>query len=160
MAQPDPDMKMPPLRLHAVDAEDLALVSAVLQDMLVRVGDMAFLPQNGRFALVGARFDHVAERDGRLERCRSGLHFETVVGVRYRGILRDQPDAILSLLAVTFEAGPNEPSGAVNLLFAGGGAIRLDVECVEAQMRDIGPRWAVKSRPTHDPGPDATSEQT
>ncbi len=159
MAQRDQEMKTPPLRLHAVDAEDLGLVSAVLQDMLVRVGDIAFLPQNGRFALVGARFDHVAEREGRLERCRSGLHFETVVGVRYRGILRDRPDAILSLLAVTFRPGAAAPSGAVDLVFSGGAAIRLDVECVEAQMRDIGPRWAVSSRPLHDPGPDAPVEQ-
>jgi hypothetical protein len=138
------------LRLHAVDAEDLALVSAVLQDMLVRVGDLLFLPEERRFALAGARFDRVAEREGRLERCRAGLHFETVGGARYRHIDRNRPDMILSLLAVTFEAGPEAPSGVVQLMFAGGGAIQLDVECVEAQMRDIGPRWPVKNRPSHD----------
>lgn len=150
MSYSDPGMNTSPLCLHAVDAEDLALVSAVLQDMLIRVRDLLFMPETQRFALVGARFDRVAEREGRLERCRAGLHFETVGNVRFRQIARDRPDTVLSLLAVTFEPGPQPPSGVVSLTFAGGAAIRFEVECVEAQMRDIGPRWAVRNRPSHD----------
>jgi hypothetical protein len=140
----------PSLRLHALDSEDLALISAHLQDALVRVGDIAFLSGKRRFALVGSRFDWAAELEGRLERCRSGLHFEGVQRVRCNRVSRDQPDAILDLLAVTFEPGPEPPGGVIRLTFAGGAAICLDVECVEAQLCDIGPRWKTAARPTHE----------
>ncbi len=147
------------LRLHALDEEDLAHVSAILQDSLIRVGDFAYLPGQRRFALVGARFDWAAEAEGRLERCRTGLHFEAVQRARLLRVPHDKPETVLVLLAVTFEPGPEAPSGVVRLHFAGGAAIQLDVECVEAQMRDIGPRWAVKSRPSHDQGLAAPVEQ-
>ncbi|HEY8163895.1 MAG TPA: DUF2948 family protein [Methylocystis sp.] len=140
----------PALRLHALDSEDLALLSAHLQDALVRVGDIAYLPAKRRFALAGSRFDWAAEMEGRLERCRSGLHFEGVERVRCQRISREQPDVILELLAVTFEPGPEPPGGTIRLTFAGGAAICLDVECVEAQLCDIGPRWKTAARPTHD----------
>jgi hypothetical protein len=147
----------PALRLHALDSEDLALLSAHVQDALVRVGDIAYLPARRRFALVGSRFDWAAELEGRLERCRTGLHFEGVQRVRCARISRQQPDVILDLLAVTFEPGPEAPGGTIRLTFAGGAAICLDVECVEAQLCDIGPRWKTATRPAHAfeaPGPE------
>jgi hypothetical protein len=155
---PRPTSDASGLRLHALDHEDLALVSAILQDALIRVGDLAYLPGQRRFALVSARFDWAAEAEGRLERCKAGLHFEGVQRVRLLRVAHDQPETVLELLAVTFEPGPEAPSGVVKLVFAGGAAIQLDVECVEAQMRDIGPRWAVKTRPSHDLGPDTSTE--
>ncbi|MGD9659374.1 MAG: DUF2948 family protein [Methylocystis sp.] len=138
------------LRLYALDGEDLSLLSAHLQDALVRVGDIAFLPEKRRFAMVGSRFDWAAELDGRLERCRCGLHFEGVQRVRCQRVAREHPDAILELLAVTFEPGAEPPSGVIRLYFAGGASIALDVECVEAQLSDVGPRWKVAARPVHD----------
>jgi hypothetical protein len=159
MAHPSPQPDADMLRLHAFDEDDLALVSAILQDALIRVGDLAYLPGQRRFALLGARFDWAAETKGRLERCRAGLHFEGVQRARLLRVPHDKPDTVLVLLAVTFEPGPEAPSGVVRLVFAGGAAIQLDVECVEAQMRDIGPRWSVKSRPSHDPEPDAPDER-
>ncbi|QGM98485.1 DUF2948 family protein [Methylocystis parvus] len=140
----------PSLRLHALDSEDLALLSAHLQDALVRVGDIAFMPGKRRFALVGSRFDWAAEMEGRLERCRAGLHFEGVQRVRCQKVSRDQPDAILDLLAVTFEPAGEPPGGTIRLTFAGGAAICLDVECVEAMLTDLGPRWKTAARPKHD----------
>lgn len=138
------------LRLHALDTDDLAFLSAHLQDALVRIGDIAFFPDKRRFALVGSRFDWEAEADGRLERCRSGLHFEGVERVRCQHLDRGQPDLMLELLAVTFEPAAEAPSGVVHLHFAGGACICLDVECIEAQLCDVGPRWTVSARPTHD----------
>ena len=155
MAQAPSPSEAAGLRLHALDDEDPALFSAILQDALVRVGDLAYLPGQRRFALIGARFDWAAEAEGRLERCRAGLHFDGVQRARLLRVPHDKPETVLVLLAVTFEPGPDAPSGVVKLVFSGGSAIQLDVECVEAQMRDIGPRWAVKSRPSHDLGPDA-----
>ncbi len=133
------------LRLVALDAEDLGVISAHLQGATVRVGDMAHLPRMRRFALVGARFDWPLARHGGLERRAVGLHFETVTKVRRVGF-EQTADRELDLLAIVFLPGP-PPSGTVMLSFAGGAAIRLDVECLEVALSDTGPHWKVDRRP-------------
>lgn len=140
----------PGLKLHAIDPEDLLLFSALLQDALVRVGDLAFLPGSRRFAFIGSRFDWATEALGKCERACSGVHFDGVMAARYLNIARERPDAILELLAIGFEPGEEPPEGRVRLSFAGGGAILLEVECVEARLRDLGPRWSVSGCPSHD----------
>ncbi len=135
----------PPLKIAALDPEDLAILSAHLQDAQVRVGDMAYLPDSQRFVVVGARFDWYAATSGRCERCGTGLHFERVSRVRRAGFDQD-PDAVLMLVAISFT--PTEaPAGTVMLHFADDGAVRLDVECLEAALADIGPRWACTNPP-------------
>ncbi|WP_159728245.1 DUF2948 family protein [Methylosinus sp. Ce-a6] len=138
------------LRLQAMDAEDLSCLSALLQDALVRVGDIAFLPEKRRFAFVGCRYDWAAAEQGRRERCHSGVHFDGVRRVRRLKIALDRPEAILELLAVTFEPAAEPPGGVVTLIFAGGAAISLDVECVEARLQDLGSRWGVRACPSHE----------
>lgn len=135
------------LRLVALDADDLNVISAHLQDAIVRVGDLVYEPKGRRFALVGRRFDWEAPPDEPRRRL-TGLHFNRVLGARLRGIRRDNPDALLTLLAVTFEE-TEAPSGRATLIFAEG-AIQLDLECVEAQITDLGPVWGAGSRPRHD----------
>jgi hypothetical protein len=136
------------LRLLALDAEDLAVVSCNLQDAVVRPADLAFLPRQRRFALLASRFDWVAAEAGRMERCRAGLHFDTVTKVASTGFDRGNREAVLNLLSVSFEEGET-PSGTIELTFSGGAAIRLDVECVDVQMRDLGPRWTARHKPGH-----------
>jgi hypothetical protein len=136
------------LRLVALDQEDLAVISTHLQDAIVRVGDLALLPHERRFALVARRFDWECSNDEPPRRRLTGLHFERVLHCRTRGIDRNNPDAALNLLAITF-AETDSPSGTVTLLFSEGGAIQLDVECIETQMKDLGPVWEAESRPTH-----------
>jgi len=138
-----------PLRLQALDSEDLAFISAHLQDASVRVGDLAFLKQKRRFALVAARFDWAAETQGRLERCETALHFETVRAVRCLRLPRENPEARLALLAILYEAVGPGPEGRILLAFSGGATIALDVDGVEAQLSDLGPRWRISSRPSH-----------
>lgn len=138
------------LKLHVLDAEDLACLSMHLQDALVRVGDLAFLPEQRRFALVGSRFDWAAQASGRHERCCAGVHFECVKSVRHLRVARERPDAILELLALVYEPGSEPPEGFIRLIFAGGAAILLEVECVEAQLCDLGPRWSTKACPSHE----------
>ncbi len=149
MSSPEPTDSAPRLRLQAIDAEDLSVVSAHLQDALLRVGDLAYLPRKRRFALIASRFDWSAQAVGRLERCRTALHFESVLGVRYTGVARDRPDGVLELLAISFEPGKTSPEGQIRLIFAAGAVILLDVDCIEAQLCDLGPRWAVSCCPTH-----------
>jgi hypothetical protein len=136
------------LRLLALDAEDLAVVSCNLQDAVVRVADIAFLPRQRRFALLASRFDWVAAEAGRMERCRAGLHFEHVTRVASAGFQQGDTNTVLNLLSIAFEE-TEAPAGTIVLTFSGGSAIRLDVECVDAQMRDVGPRWTAHHKPGH-----------
>ena len=150
MASPQPSPQPSPLlRLHALDEEDLRLLSACLQDALLRVGDMAYIPAKQRFALIADRFDWTTEASsGGFERARAGVHFETVRNARFKGVPRDYPALALELLAITFEPA-QAPGGRLLLNFAGGGAISLEVDCIEAQLCDMGPRWRVSSCPAH-----------
>ncbi len=143
----------PPLKLVALDAEDLAVLSAHVQDAVLRIGDMAFLPRQRRFALAMNRFVWETAKEGRrrsFERRRAALHFDRVLSVKATRIRRDVPDAVLDMLAVVFEPGAEAPGGHVLITFAGGGAVRLEVECIEAQLADLGAAWQTRSKPTHD----------
>ncbi len=130
---------MEPLKLIALDPEDLAVVSAHLEDAVLRAGDLTFLPRQHRFALVAHRHEWEAG-EARPRRRLTGLHFDRVLGCRCRGIDRGNPDALLHLLAITFEPTA-APSGKATLVFAEGAAVQLELECVETQMRDLGPVW-------------------
>ena len=136
------------LKLMALDDEDLAVMSAHLQDAVLKVGDMTYLPREKRFALVANRFAWEAAQADRGERRRTGLSFARVLKVQRSRIRAEDPDGVLNLLAVTFSPA-EAPSGHVTLVFSGGAAVRLEVDCLEAQMRDLGPRWAAQHRPGH-----------
>jgi hypothetical protein len=136
------------LKLVAFDADDLAVLSAHVQDAIVKTGDLAFLCNQNRFALVARRFEW--EGSGAEPRRRlCGLHFERVMACRTRNIDRNRPDEPLELLAITFEPD-DAPGGMATLVFAGDKAIQLKLECLEAQLKDLGPVWAAKERPAHD----------
>lgn len=136
------------LALVVMDADDLSVLSANLQDARVAVGDLAYLPAEKRFALVGQRFDWIKAATGGCERAAMGLHFERVLGVTRTGLAQNDGGRVLNLLAIDYVAA-EAPAGNVTLTFSGGTAIRLDVECVEAQMRDLGPRFPCDKAPTH-----------
>ncbi|GAB4535610.1 MAG: DUF2948 family protein [Parvularculaceae bacterium] len=138
-----------PLRLIAADAEDLKVISSYLQDAVLKVGDIAYQPQRRRFAMVLNRFRWERSARGPQERVRTGIHFDDVARVAYRNIRTDAKDAVLSLLAIDFET-KEDGGGAVTLTFSGGGAIRLDVESVNALLDDISRPWRTASRPKHD----------
>jgi len=136
------------LRLIAMDADDLSVISANLQDARVSVSEMAYLPEQRRFAFAGKRFDWLKAAAGGCERCATGLHFERVLGVSRTGFAQDEAQRVLNLLAIEFEP-KDAPGGTVVLTFSGGAAIQLQVECVEAQMRDLGERWPCDNQPAH-----------
>jgi len=145
---------MPLLKLLALDQEDLQVVSSHLQDAVLRAGDMAYLPSQKRFAAILNRFDWesaaaTAAKDAKdYERRRTALRFERVLAAKHKGLKPEQPDRVLSLLAIQFDAG-DAPSGTVTLTFSGDVTIRLEVECVEAELRDLGPSWATQKKPEH-----------
>jgi hypothetical protein len=142
------------LKLIALDAEDLAVVSAQLQDAVVKVGDLSYQPGLRRFLAVLNRFDWLgavaADRQPgtTYERRQCVLRFERVDKAQMQQLQLDAKNDVLELLAVAFTE-TDAPSGYVTLVFAGGGAIRLEVECLEAELKDIGPAWRTKSLPQH-----------
>ncbi|MET3662695.1 DUF2948 family protein [Aquamicrobium ahrensii] len=142
---------MDQLRLIALDEQDLNVISAHVQDAVMKVRDLQYLPDERRFVLAMNRFAW-ERKSGFLrkknERRQSVLHFDRVLGAKAAGIARDKPDEVLSLLAVSFVA-TDKPAGIVELVFSGGGAIMLDVECVEARLADTGGVWQASSRPAH-----------
>jgi hypothetical protein len=142
----------PGLTIAAEDAADIEIISAQLQDAVARLKDLVYLPKTRRFAAVFNRFKwEDAERHlGRNLRVRSGLHFDNVLGVKAHNLKRDNPYAIVSLLAIQFTPkDPEDCGGTVELLFSGGGALRLDVECLDAGLSDLSGPWASQGRPKH-----------
>lgn len=137
------------LKLAALDTEDLTVISAHLQDAILRPEDLSYLVGEKRFALALRRFDWSAGPDAPPRRRLTGLHFERVLSVKTRGLKPGADATPLSLLAITFTPG-DPPSGQIEILFSGNGTIRLEVECIEARMKDLGPVWETAARPGHD----------
>ena len=133
------------LKLRAEDAEDLAVLSAVLQDALVAVGEMIYQAEEKRFVLVANRFRWEPEagtRDG-FERIFSGLRIDGVTRVQRRGFSPGEKERLLVLLALHAEAG------AIYLDFAGGASIRLEAEKILCHLDDLGEPWPTRWRPRH-----------
>ncbi|PYE85272.1 DUF2948 family protein [Phyllobacterium leguminum] len=142
------------LKLVALDDEDLRIISAHLQDAVLKVGDLDYLRQEKRFIAVTNRFVWERAASGvfgkrTFERRRTVLHFDRVISVKANGIDHGRKDDVLSLLAVRFIAG-DAPAGIVEFTFSGGSAIRLTAECIEARLTDLGPAWEARAKPEHD----------
>jgi hypothetical protein len=141
-------MIAPLLKLTALDAEDLEVISAHLQDAVLLAGDIRYLKKEGKLALAANRF--VWDGDARShERRRSGLQFNRITAVRTQRIILADAQGVLNLLCIGF-AETNPPSGIITLNFSGGGVIRLDAECIEARLEDLGPAWHTAHRPSHE----------
>jgi Protein of unknown function (DUF2948) len=131
------------LKLVALDKDDIEVISAHVQDALVKVGDIFWQARHHRFVIALSRFDWMSAADAHLgvkadyRRCRTALRFERVLACKCRNLDQAAKDAHLNLLAVEF-AENNSPGGSVSLIFSGGGIIRLDVECLEAELADLG----------------------
>ncbi|THH36739.1 DUF2948 family protein [Aliishimia ponticola] len=132
------DGREAPLNLGALDAEDLKVISTLVQDAVFPVTEIAWRASKRQFALLVNRFRWEDEGKQRHapERVQSVLVFENVLSVASQGLDRSDKDVILSLLSVTFEPG-EDAAGEVLLTLAGDGAIRLSVEALEAGLRDV-----------------------
>lgn len=142
------------LKLVAMDQDDLQVISAHLQDAVLKVSDLDYLPAERRFLLICNRFvweDSARQRAGRdqYQRRRSVLEISLASNVQACGISRSNPDDILSLLAVNFLV-EDAPAGTIELIFSAGKAIRLSVECIEIRLTDLGPAWETGHRPEHE----------
>jgi hypothetical protein len=140
------------LKLAAADAEDLQMLSARLQDAAGKLKDFVWLPKQRRFVAMLNRFRWEDAR-GPGTRVRAALRFDGVSKVQSSHVKRGAEEAVVSLLAITFT--PNnegDPAGVVELVLAGGGTIRLTVECIDAELADQTGPWAARARPSHEVG--------
>lgn len=145
---------MADLKLVALDTEDLEIISAHLQDAVMRVGDLAYQPAQKRMAALTNRFNweniHSSSRKKKkkYERRRSAIRFERVLGAQIQNINLANKDDVIELLAINYEVS-EEPEGYISLLFAGGATIRLHVECIEVELNDLGAAWETRNKPEH-----------
>src|SRR5262245_21127331 len=128
------------LKLIAMDDEDLKILSAHLQDAVLLTKDMLYLPKERRFVIILSRFNWAdaggreASNGGGYERRQSALRFERVDQAQFKDLSLERPGDAHELLALEFEPG-KAPGGTVKLIFAGGGGVRLHVDCIEAELR-------------------------
>jgi Protein of unknown function (DUF2948) len=139
------------LRLRAEDAEDLAVISAVVQDALIAVKDLTYDRAARSFTVVANRFrwegrPDKSDGEAAFERTLCAVSFAEVERVSYRGFRRGQDDRILSLLAVR----PAEKAGAIDLEFSGGAAVRIGIAAIRVHATDIGEPWPTGWQPDHD----------
>jgi Protein of unknown function (DUF2948) len=141
---------MDQLKLVALDRDDVEVISTHLQDAVLKVADIRWRPGENRLVLGVNRFDWEAahEQHPEYRRRRAALRFDRVRNLKCRNIDPKNGEAVLNLLAVEF-AETDAPAGVVTLLFSGGAALRLEVECLEAELADLGPVWTTACRPAH-----------
>lgn len=140
-----------PIKLAALDEADLAVISAHVQDAVLKVTDVQWTPAPGRFIVPMNRFAWERARSGwrgSNERRRSVLQFDRVTSVRSHGVSPEDGERVLALLAVVFDP-TDPPGGTVSLVCSGDVAFRLEVECIEARLTDLGPAWSASMRPKH-----------
>jgi len=138
------------LKLVALDSDDIEVLSAHAQDAVVKIGDIMWRPAEKRLVVVLNRFDWEGAQGlaQSYRRRRAALRFERVNGFKHRHVACSEKDAVLNLLAIEFTP-TDAPAGYVTLTFSGGCALRLDVECLEAELADLGPEWATACCPAH-----------
>jgi Protein of unknown function (DUF2948) len=138
-----------PLRLRGEDAEDLAVISAVVQDALVSVKDLTYDRAERRFTLIANRFRWEGKVDASngvpYERTLCAVTIDAVDAVSYRGFRRRDDERILSLLAIR----PGEKPGSIDLEFSGGATLRLAVSTINVYATDIGEAWPTVWQPDH-----------
>jgi len=146
------------MKLVALDRDDIEIISTHVQDSVVKVADILWRPAEKRLVVALNRFDWESANDCENDcepayrRRRSALRFDRVLACKCRDVSPKDKDAVLNLLAVEFTE-TTSPSGVVTLVFSGGAALRLEVECLECELADLGPTWTTVACPAHPGGP-------
>lgn len=150
------DGREAPLRLKALDMDDLNVLAALVQDAVFPATEMRWDSKARRFAILLNRFrwedlDNAKLRKRPYERVQSVLAIEDVLKVQSQGVDKSDPDMVYSLLSIVFTAG-GDGTGRIELTLAGDGAIALDVEALEVVLKDVTRPYLAPSGnvPAHD----------
>lgn len=151
------------LKLVALDRDDMEVVSAHLQDAVVKVADVHWRPAEKRLVIGLSRFDWEAAigHEPVYRRRLAALRFDRVLACKCKNVTPRDQDTVLNVLAVDFTE-TSAPGGVVTLVCSGGAMLRLEVECLEAELADLGPAWTTAKCPMHAeelpaPGVDASA---
>jgi hypothetical protein len=141
---------MEPMKLVALDRDDVEIVSTHVQDAVVKVADIHWRPAERRMVVALNRFDWESANgaEPQYRRHRSALRFDRVVACKCRNVSPKDKNAVLNLLAVEY-VETDAPGGVVTLFFSGDAALRLEVECLECELVDLGPTWTTVQCPAH-----------
>lgn len=141
-----------PLRLMAEDEADLKVISAAVQDAVLKAENLKYDRKQRRFTLEVNRFqweDDAGKRGPKL-RVRSLLAFDGVLGVKTRAVSKSDPDMVMSLLSLEFKPDTEPPGGVMSVLFAGDGELQLSVEALDVTLLDSTYEWATRRTPDHE----------
>ena len=152
------DGREAPLRLRALDIEDLKVVSALVQDAVFPASEMRLIRRGRRLAVLLNRF-RWEEGGRRPERVQALLVVHDVMAAATEGFAPGDADTVLSLLALEFAPGA-DGTGRLTLTLSGDGAVHLDVECIEVTLTDVtrpygAPSGRAPAHPEDDAGPGA-----
>ena len=135
-----------PLKLRAEDQSDLAIISAAVQDAIIRVGDLRYDPVGRSLTLRLSRYQNETSTGTRIE---AGLRIDSVMRMQSMGFDRSNPDAFAVILNLTFEP-IDAPEGTLSIHLAGGGVLKATVECLDIILLDIGSPRKTSRTPDHD----------
>ncbi|MDG1825699.1 MAG: DUF2948 family protein [Henriciella sp.] len=139
------------LRLVAEDDADLKVISAAVQDAVLKAENIKYDSKRRRFTLEVNRFQwEDAPKRGAKTRVRALLAFDSVLGVKTRAVSKADPDMVMSILSVTFAPDDEPPGGKVSILFSGDGELQLDAEALDVTLLDSAYEWATRHTPDHD----------
>ena len=141
-------MAFKPLKLIIQDKDDLTAASAALQDAVAQLGDFQYEPKARRFTLALNRYRWEAGARGRGERVRAALQAGGVLAAQGQRLRQNSVDAVVNLLSIAFEETA-APGGVLEFIFSGGGALRLEVECLDLVLADVSEPWRAAARPHH-----------
>lgn len=143
-----------PLRLKAETAEDLAVISSLVQDAVCKTSDIHWMPRSRQLVLIVHRFrweDHEAAAAARrpFERVQSALAFAEVTAMKARGIEQSDAQGVQSLLAITADVA-EDGSANITLSFADGAEMLVGVECLDIRLSDLSRPWEAKAKAAPD----------
>ena len=140
------------MRLIAEDSADLEVISSAVQDAVLKAENLKYDRKRRRFTLEVNRFqwEDSKTKRGPQGRVRSLLAIDGVLAVKTRAITKVDPDLVLSILSIQFEAASEPPGGKISILFSGDGELALEVEAIDATLLDSAYEWTTRQRPDHD----------
>lgn len=133
-----------PLRLRAIDPEDLRIIAALTQDAVFAPGEMRFDRRRRRFAALLNRFRWERGTGAVPERVQALLIINDVTAAATQGLDMTERELVLSLLAMDFTPGA-DGTGTLDLVLAGDGTVRLSLECIDVALRDVSRPYAAPS---------------
>ena len=136
------------IKLFARSAKDLEIIAALCQDSVGIFENIHRNKKEKSFSILVNRFkwensNQVKDRKRKPLRVRTVLFFRWVLSVKSRGLKRKELGKYFNLLDVNYKS--IDDLNIIRLIFSDNVEISLEVEYLEAFMKDIGEVYYAKS---------------